>query len=117
MEDSKRSFNDYEKIFLWISSGLFGLSILLFFLMFIFIDSLRDVASQVANIIVILLLSSLVSFFTAIFRILRYAFVISHKDSEANITKSVISLVLSPTALIIYYIIIIVIAFSSCSLA
>ena len=116
MADSKKSFNYYESIFLKISLGLLGASVVLFLSMFVFIDFVTDNANQLVKIIVFLLLSSLASFLIAIFRILKYTFVISKKNDESTITKSVISFFVSPTALIIYYIMVIIVSLSSCSI-
>ena len=116
MKDNKKSFNYFEKIFLKISIGLLGLGLSLFILMFIFIDSLSDSASEVANIVVVLLLSSVASFFIAIIRILKFAFVVSKRNDGSTITKSVISFFVSPAAIIVYFTIIFILAFSSCSI-
>ena len=116
MDNNKKSFNYFEKIFLKISVGLLGLGLSLFILMFIFIDYLSDSASEVANIVVVLLLSSVASFFIAVFRILKFAFVVSKRNDGSTITKSVISFFVSPVAIIVYYIIVIILAFSSCSI-
>lgn len=116
MPNDRKNFNYYESIFLKISLGLLGSSIVLFFLMFVFIDFVTDYPNQLVKILITLLLTSLASFFIAIFRIFKFAIIVSRKNNGSTIIKSVISLFVSPTALIIYYIMIFVLAFSSCSI-
>lgn len=116
MSDNKNNFNYFEKVFLKISFGLLGLGLSLFILMFVFLDYVSDSASAFANIIIVLLLSSLASFFIAIFRILKYTFVVSKRNDGSTITSSIISFFISPMAIIVYYIMFFVLAFSSCSI-
>ncbi len=116
MDTNKKSFNYFEKIFLKIAIGLLSSGLFLFILMFVFIDYISDSASALANVVVVLLLSSVASFFIAIFRILKFAFVVSRRDDGSTINRSIISFFLSPVAIIVYYIMIFVLAFSSCSI-
>ena len=115
MADNKKNFNYYESVFLKISLGLLGSSIVLFFLMFVFIDFVTDSTDLFIRLIVFLLLSSLASFLIAIFRIMKYAFKVSRRNDGSTITKSIISFFVSPTALVIYYIMAIILSLSSCS--
>lgn len=116
MEDNKNRFNYFERIFLKISLGLLGTSAALFILMFIFIDRVSDNASEISGVIIILLISSILSFFIAIIRIIKFMFVVSKRNDGSTITKSIITFFTSPIAIIIYYIIIFILAFSSCSI-
>lgn len=116
MNTDKNVFNHYEKIFLRISLGLLGGGILLFGLMFLMVDYIKELSGLFSGIVLFLLLSSIASFFTSIFRILKYIFIVSKRNDESTITKSIISFFTSPIAIILYYIIIIIIAFSSCSI-
>ena len=117
MKENINRFNYFEKILLRISLSLLGVGLFLFLMMFIFIDSISDSLSDFANIVVVLLLSSFLTFFISIFRILKYVLVVAKRKDESTIKRSIISFFTSPLAIFIYYIMLIVISFSSCTVA
>ena len=116
MNDNERNFNYFEKLFLKISLGLVGLGVVLFITMFAIVDILSDIASDFANVVAVLLLASIASFFIAIIRIFKYILIVSKRDEEATITKSIISFFVSPIAIIIYYLMIFILAVTGCTI-
>ena len=116
MEDNNNRFNYFEKIFLRISLSLMGTGFVLFILMFVFVDDIREYADEFSSVVAVLLIASFISFFNAIFRILKYIISVSKRNDGSTIKGSIISFFTSPVAIIIYYIMMIVIAFSSCTI-
>ncbi len=117
MENSEKveKFNQYEKYFLWFQLLVLGVAVSLFIVFNSFIDSLGGYGKLVGNLIIFGMIASIVNIVIAIVRILKYIIVIRKEQGKKTIWRSVLAFVTSPVALIIFYILLIVVAFASCA--
>lgn len=117
MSEKEKSFNYFEKFFLRVSLSLLGGGFILLGLMLLLADQLKDVSEILSGLLFILLISSYGIFILSIVRIFKYIFVVSKRDDGSTIRKSVISLFISPIAIIIYNIAVFMVALSSCTIS
>ncbi|MFK5883884.1 MAG: hypothetical protein QM489_06010 [Candidatus Izemoplasma sp.] len=109
------NFNYFEKLFFRITLGLLGASVAAVVLSFVILEQLGDIPKAFINITISMLLASGVNFLISLFRLFKFAFKISGKEGNIGITRTVTSLVLNPVTFIILYILLIILALSSCS--
>ncbi len=108
-------FNYYEKVYLRFTLGVLGATVFLSIVPFVFIDQISSISKLIANIAVSLMLVVTLNFFYAFIRIVKYARKISNFENNIGIMRSVSSLFLSPVSFTILYILVIIMAFSSCT--
>lgn len=109
-------FNYFEKIYLRFTLAVLGTAVLLSIIPFVFIDQISSISKLIANIAVSLMLVTVLNFFYAFFRIVKYARKISKLENNIGIMRTVSSLFLSPISFVILYILVIIMAFSSCTI-
>lgn len=110
-----QKFNRFEKIFFRIEIALILVGIFFYVLFLSFLEGLGHLADTWISIFMFAWVVIIVNFAIAIIRILRYIFVIRHIEGKKTIWRSALTLLLSPPAFILYYILIFVAAISGCS--
>lgn len=117
MNDDKlvERFNYFEKLFFKITVGLFGATVATVILSFVILEQLGEIPKAFFNFVLSMLFASGLNFFVSIFRVFKFAFKISDKKNNIGISRTAIALVLNPVTFIITYILLIILALSSCT--
>lgn len=116
MEKNIKDFNYYEKLFLRITLILIGIGFTLIGLLLLLADYIDTIASGITGLVVILLFSSYGVFFLSIIRIVKYVFSVKKRNAGSTIKQSIITLLISPIAILVYYAIIFILSISSCTI-
>ena len=114
-EELVQRFNYFEKFFYKITLGLLGASIAIVVLSFVILEQLGDIPKAFINFTVSVLLASGVNFLVSLFRVFRFAFKITDKEGNIGITRTAVSLVLNPVTFIILFLLLIILAFTGCT--
>ena len=117
MNDIKKveRFNYFEKLFFKVTLGILGLSIFLFFFMLATVEYFSSFGRALFDFTGIVLFATMANFVLSLVRLFKYAFSIGKLENNIGITRTIISLFLSPVAFIILYILVIIMAFASCT--
>ena len=106
----------FDKLFMRITLAVLGLSFFVFLLMVLLIDYIGKVTDIVLAPVLMMLFTSAVVFFIHVIRFFKYLIKKASLEEGATITRSLLGIVISPVAFGIYYVIIIIIAFASCTI-
>jgi|LGVE01.1.fsa_nt_gb hypothetical protein len=117
MNKETERFNYFEKLLFRIHLGLIGSGFILFGLLYLLIDIIEQIGDIFVSIIVTALAAILISFFTSVIRIIRYFLKFKGQEGNIGIRRSIITMLTSPIAFIIYYIMlfILMLSMASCS--
>ena len=110
-----KKFNYFEKLYFKVTLGIFGTAISLFIFTLASIGQYSSISKLLKNFIISVLLLSAINFFISIYRVIKYTMSISRLENNIGILRSAVSLILSPMSFVILYILVIIIAFSSCA--
>lgn len=108
-------FNYFERLFFKITLGILGSAIFLFIFTLATVSQFSVFSKILINITVVLLFMSIINLILTIGRIFKFAFKISKLENNIGILRSASSLLFSPLAFVILYILIIVMALASCT--
>lgn len=108
-------FNYFEKLFFKITLGILGSAIFLFIFTMATVSQFPVFSKVLINVTVVILFLSAINLILAIGRILKFAIKISKFENNIGILRTASSLLLSPLAFVILYILIIVMALASCT--
>lgn len=108
-------FNYFEKLLFKVTLLFLGISVSLVVMFIASFNYLSDIPRLFVNFTVTMLIASGVNFFVSLVRIFKFAFKYSSNDKNIGITRSAVSLLLNPVSFIILYILLIIMALSSCT--
>lgn len=115
MDEKQNRFNRFEKLLFRIHMGILSFGFILFAMLYVLNEYIREFAVILANVVVLLLTSTVVSFFIAIGRIVRYLRHFKHTEGMLGIKRTVIMLLTSPISFIVYFVIMLVLSLSMAS--
>lgn len=104
----------FERLLSKITLIVFGLSFLLLGVILLLVEKIGAWAETIMYPIFGLWAASILIFFISAIRIIMFLFK-KNKNEGDTITKSVRNLLLSPIAFLVYYLLIFIVALSSCS--
>jgi len=108
-------FNYYEKLLFKIHLGIVGFGMIMFILLMVFIDSLENVANEIAGFMYTIMFVEVIGFFVSIIRILKYLFSTAELKESRSIWRSVIIMLTSPIASGLYFLVMFVMLLSTAS--
>ncbi len=108
-------FNYFEKLYFRITLGLIGLALLLFIFTMFVATKFDSIPKLLIDFTVVLLFVPAVNFFISIVRVFKYILSISRLDNNIGIVRSAFALLINPISFGILYILIIIMALSSCT--
>lgn len=115
MEEKKRDFLFYDKLFMKITLWSLGVGFVLIGFAVILVNSIREVTDIVLAPVLAMLFVTGALFFIHLIRFFKYLIKGSKLGEAATITRSLLGLLITPVAFAVYYILIIIIAFASCT--
>ena len=118
MNDYKKTvkFNYFEKLYLKLSLGFFGLSISLFIITLFIINQFSSIPKLLINFSASIFMLVTVNFILQIIRLFRFLFKIRKLEDNIGIKRTVISLILSPITAGIIMILLLMMSLASCSI-
>lgn len=108
-------FNYFEKLYWKFTLGILGASIALVFISFAIITAVSDMPDLIVKTIITFLIAAGVNFMLSVIRVFKFSFKISGEKDNIGITRSAMGIVLNPVSFIILYILLLIIALSSCT--
>ena len=108
-------FNFYEKLYFRVTLAILGIAVSLFIVALFSFQLFTLIPKALINLTVTVLVISGLNFFLAVIRIIKYLINIAKLENNIGILRSAITLIISPISFIILYILLIIMAFSSCS--
>lgn len=112
--EALEKFNKFEKIFFKIELVIVFMGIGFFALFSAFIEKLGGFADLFISIFLLSLMVVVLNFVFAFTRIIKFLVFIRKEEGPKTIWRSFLTLLLSPLAFILYYMLIFLSAFSSC---
>ena len=103
MEFNKKKYETNEKIIFRIALGIFIGSILLFALTILIIERYEFLNESIMVLGTFGLIASAGIVIASNIRLIRYVFIIRNKNSEVNVWKSAISVILGLVSLVVYW--------------
>jgi len=113
--DKVSKFMKFEKIFFRIELILIGIGLFFYAIFLMFLEGLASLADTWIQIFMLGWLLIIVNFAITIIRVLKYLISVRKLEGPKSIWRSMVVLLLSPIAFILYYILIFVAAISGCS--
>lgn len=113
--DRVNKFNRWEKIFFRIELAVIFIGLFFYILFLSFIEDLAGLAETWIQIFMLGWVVIIVNFAIAVIRILKYIFSIRKEEGKTSLWRSTLTIILSPPAFILYYVLIFVATISGCS--
>ena len=113
--EKTEKFNRYEKIFFRLELVVISLGVSLLLLFRAFVELIGNMADFFMSVFLLGWIFIILNFFISIIRVLKYLLVMRKVEGDKTIWRSVLTIIISPLAFILYYILIFVIVLASCS--
>ncbi len=116
MNRQTERFNCFEKLLFRIHLGFLGFGFILFGLLYLLIDILEQIGDVFTSVILTALAVIMISFVTSVVRIIRYFLKFKGEEGNIGIKRSIITMLTSPIAFIIYYLVLfrVMLSMASC---